>query len=108
MQETNCLLCKVVRGERHAKKLIETDPIIGVMSTLEPLASGHCVFFAKQHTPNFHDMEEPALAEILLCIRRVVRAMALENYNNPTKQWGARWTDRLPCPRASYPHMDGD
>jgi histidine triad (HIT) family protein len=81
MQEADCLLCKIVRGERHAEKLIETDAIIGVMNTLEPLASGHCVFFAKQHTPHFHDMDEHALAEILLCIRRVARAMALENYN---------------------------
>lgn len=23
-------------------------------------------------------------------------------------QWGARWTDRFPCPRAFYPQMDGD
>ncbi len=37
MQETHCLLCKVVRGERHAEQIIETDSIIGVMNTLEPL-----------------------------------------------------------------------
>ena len=81
MQETDCLLCQVVRGERHAEKIIETDHILGVMSTLKPLASGHCVFFAKQHAPNFHDMEESTVTEILLCIRRVLRAMGLENYN---------------------------
>lgn len=81
MQETDCLLCKIVCGERPAEKIIETDHIIGMMSTLVPLASGHCVFFAKQHTPNFHDMEEPALAELVLCIRRVASTMALENYN---------------------------
>jgi diadenosine tetraphosphate (Ap4A) HIT family hydrolase len=81
MHATDCLLCNIVRGERHAETIIETDQMLGIMSSLAPLARGHCVFFAKHHTPNFHDIEESAMAEILLAIRRVIRAMGLENYN---------------------------
>ena len=81
MTQNACLLCRVVSGELQVEKIIESENIIGVMNTAEPLSKGHAVFFSKRHASNFHDMDDRDLAEILLCIRTVARAMELANYN---------------------------
>ena len=78
---SECLLCKVIRGELRVDKVIETDRIIGVINDIEPLSKGHCVFFPKKHAPAFHDADDQDLSEILLVIKKVASAMELENYN---------------------------
>ncbi|MBI3800510.1 MAG: HIT family protein [Deltaproteobacteria bacterium] len=81
MNHTDCLLCRIVNGDLHARKVIETARIIGVMNDAEPFSKGHIVFFPKRHTLRLNDMDDQDLAEILVVIKRVAAAMKLENYN---------------------------
>jgi diadenosine tetraphosphate (Ap4A) HIT family hydrolase len=81
MNHTDCLLCRVVNGDLQARKVIETDKIIGVRNDIEPFSRGHIVFFPKRHTPRLDDMDDQDLAEVLVVIKRVAAAMQLENYN---------------------------
>jgi diadenosine tetraphosphate (Ap4A) HIT family hydrolase len=77
----DCLLCKVVSGELQVNRILETDNAIGIVNDLEPMSRGHCVFFPKRHTPQLHDMDDRELSEVLALVKKVARAMELENYN---------------------------
>jgi histidine triad (HIT) family protein len=81
MTESDCLLCKISRGEIRVSKIIETDAVMGVINTIEAYSRGHAVFFAKRHAASFHEVEDWELAEIVRCIKKVVAALELENYN---------------------------
>ena len=77
----DCLLCRIVRGELAVERIVETDHVIGFMNEGEALSQGHCVFFPKHHAPSLHEADEAALAEILVLVKRVVRALGVRTYN---------------------------
>lgn len=81
MSQSDCILCKVVTGEVRARKVVETDKIIGVINDAEPQSRGHVIFFPKQHGPQLIDMTDEDLAEMLIVIKRVAVVMQPENYN---------------------------
>ena len=76
-----CLLCRVVSGDLQVDRIIETDNVIGVLNDIEPLSRGHCVFFPKRHASKLHDIDDGDLSEILVLVKKVARAMEVENYN---------------------------
>ncbi|MCE7736935.1 MAG: HIT domain-containing protein [Candidatus Heimdallarchaeota archaeon] len=61
--------------------IIETENIIGLVITKEAASRGHCIFLPKVHVDKMHKVEDEVLAEIVKTIKRVVKAMKLENYN---------------------------
>lgn len=77
----DCLLCRIVRGELAAERIVETDHVIGFMNEGEALSLGHCVFFPKHHAPSLHEAADAALAEILVLVKRVARALGVGTYN---------------------------
>lgn len=77
----DCLLCQIVRSELAVERIVETDHVIGFMNHTEALARGHCVFFPKQHAPSLHEADDAALAEILVVVKKVARALGTETYN---------------------------
>ena len=77
----DCLLCQIANGELRVDKLIETDHIVAVMNTREPLSRGHCVFFPKRHASTLHEADDRDLSEILLVMKKVARAIGAEHYN---------------------------
>src|SRR3977135_841747 len=81
MNQTDCLLCRIVTGELRTRQVIETDRVIGVMNDTKPLSKGHMVFFPKRHTLRLDDMDDQDLSVVLLVIKRVATALQLENYN---------------------------
>ena len=76
-----CPLCRVVSGDLQVDRIIEADRIIGVLNDIEPLSRGHCVFFPKRHVSKLHDIDDRDLSEILVLVKKVARAMEVENYN---------------------------
>ena len=77
----DCLLCRIVRGELAVERIVETGYVIGFMNEAEALSRGHCVFFPKHHASSLHEADEAALAEILVLVKRVARALGLGTYN---------------------------
>lgn len=77
----DCLLCRIVRGELAVERIVETDHVIGFMNEGEALSRGHCVFFPKHHAPSLHETDDAALAEILVLVKKVARALGVRTYN---------------------------
>lgn len=77
----DCLLCQIVRGELAVERIVETDHVMGFMNQMEALSRGHCVFFPKHHAPSLHEADDAALAEILVLLKKVARALGVETYN---------------------------
>jgi diadenosine tetraphosphate (Ap4A) HIT family hydrolase len=76
-----CLLCRIARGEVTVERIVETDHVIGFMNQGEALSRGHCVFFPRRHAPSLHEADDAALAEILVLVKTVARALGVETYN---------------------------
>lgn len=77
----DCLLCRILRGELTVERIVETDHVIGFMNEGEALSRGHCVFFPKRHAPSLHEADDAALAEILVLVKKVARALGVGTYN---------------------------
>lgn len=77
-----CLLCEALDGSLMALPLVaESSRAVGVLSTAEARARGHCVFFPRRHAPNLHDLDDAETTELMALIKRVARALGLETYN---------------------------
>lgn len=69
---SDCLFCKIVKGEIPATKIYEDDKVVG-FKDLRPQAAIHQLFIHKNHTKNLNDLvsKEPSQAsEILGAIAR--------------------------------------
>lgn len=54
---SDCLFCKIIKGEIPATKIYEDDKVIGFQD-LRPQAKVHLLFIHKSHTKNLNDMME--------------------------------------------------
>lgn len=81
MEQTDCLLCRVTRGELPARKVVETARLLGVVNDSEAFAPGHLVFFPKRHAPQLTDVDDADLAEILVWVKRAAAALEAPGYN---------------------------
>jgi histidine triad (HIT) family protein len=81
MPEDLCLLCRIARGELEAKTVWATKRAVAVMNTREPHAGGHVVIFPRRHAVALHEMNPEDVAEVIDVVRRIARALRLDNYN---------------------------
>ncbi|MBI4589537.1 MAG: HIT domain-containing protein [Candidatus Rokubacteria bacterium] len=70
-----------MRGELAVECIVETDHVIGFMNEGEALSRGHCVFFPRHHAPRLHEAGDAALAEILVLVKKVARALGVGTYD---------------------------
>ncbi len=69
---SECLFCKIIKGEIPATKIFEDEKVIG-FKDLKPQAKIHHLFIHKEHTKNLNDLiaTDPSQAsEILSAISR--------------------------------------
>ena len=81
MATPSCVLCRIAARELPVDPILETDHVIGFLTSVEALALGHCVFFPKRHVPNLHEVDDTSLSEILLLVKKIAAAMGIETYN---------------------------
>ena len=80
----NCVACKAFDAGISpfgSQKIVETNNIIGILVTNEAASRGHCIFLPKTHAEKMHQVEDQVLSEIIQTIKRVAKAMNLDNYN---------------------------
>lgn len=78
---SECLFCKIVRGEIPATKIYEDEKVIG-FKDLKPQAAIHQLFIHKSHTKNLNDLvaqDSIQGSEILSAIARYAEQEKLIN-----------------------------
>lgn len=78
--ESDCLFCKIVRGEIPADLVAETDLSLAFRD-LDPQAPTHVLVIPRRHSPTLPELagEDPASAvDVLTLARRVALAEGLE------------------------------
>lgn len=82
MHNDGCVLCAIAQGKIAAAKIVlASERAMAALNTREPQSRGHLVIFPKRHATALHDMEREDAADVFELVRRLARALRLENYN---------------------------
>ncbi|MFC1728263.1 HIT family protein [Nanoarchaeota archaeon] len=71
---TDCIFCKIIKGELPANKVYETDKILAFLD-IGPVNKGHTLVIPKEHYETLLDMPEDVLAEVAQVTKKVARAV---------------------------------
>jgi histidine triad (HIT) family protein len=74
--DSNCIFCKIVRGELPSRKVYEDDDILA-FHDIQPLAPVHFMLVPKRHVATLYDVTDadaPVLGRILALAGRLARA----------------------------------
>jgi len=75
MGETDCIFCKIARGEIPAKKLFEDDDLVA-FDDINPAAPVHFLVIPKRHVETLDDVTAehgPLLGRMLVAAARLAR-----------------------------------
>ena len=70
---SECIFCKISKGEIPAEKVYEDDDVIA-FNDIHPVAPVHILFVPKKHYASLNDMSDDSsevLAKILLAVKKV-------------------------------------
>ena len=73
--DSNCVFCKIVRGELPSRKVYEDDDILA-FHDIQPLAPVHFMLVPKRHVATLYDVTDadaPVLGRILALAGRLAR-----------------------------------
>jgi len=74
MKESDCLFCKIVRGEIPCAKVFETDTVFAFLD-IAPVNKGHTLVIPKQHHENIWDLPPELTPDLMDAIQRVGQAL---------------------------------
>lgn len=72
---SNCIFCKIVRGEIPCAKVAESAKAFAFMD-IGPLARGHVLVIPKAHAACLHELDLESAADVGLLVAKVSRAVA--------------------------------
>ena len=73
--DSNCIFCKIVRGEVPSRKVYEDDDILA-FHDIQPVAPVHFMLVPKKHVASLYDVtleDAPTLGRILALAGRLAR-----------------------------------
>ncbi|MEQ1877184.1 MAG: histidine triad nucleotide-binding protein [Bdellovibrionia bacterium] len=72
-QDSNCIFCKIARGEIPAKKHYEDEHVFAI-EDIKPSAPFHLLFIPKEHVASLLEVKDPQLmARIFSAIQKVAK-----------------------------------
>lgn len=74
MQHTDCLFCKIVKGEIPCAQVYETDHVLAFLD-IAPATPGHVLVLPKAHYPTLLDLPESLDGLLLAAVKRVGRGV---------------------------------
>jgi histidine triad (HIT) family protein len=74
MAESQCIFCKIARGEIPAVKVHEDEHTLTFMD-IQPASPGHTLVIPKAHAPNLLEIADADLIAATLTARRIARAV---------------------------------
>ena len=74
MATTDCLFCKIVRGQIPSAKVLETDQAVAFLD-IHPVNPGHVLLVPKAHHATLAELAEPLAAHAASLLPRLCRAI---------------------------------
>jgi len=71
---SDCIFCKIVRGEVPASRLYEDDATLAFMD-IRPMTPGHALVIPKRHAAFIEDLPEGTVGPILETARKIAAAI---------------------------------
>ncbi len=71
---TDCIFCKIVKGESPSEKIYENDKVLSFLS-IGPVNKGHALVISKTHYENIFDIPEELLKEVIAAVKKVSAAV---------------------------------
>ncbi len=71
---SECIFCKIAKGEAKSNKIYETDKTLVILD-VNPISKGHSLVISKEHYRDIFDINEDILKDIIISIKRVSEMM---------------------------------
>lgn len=71
---TDCLFCKIIAGEIHSERILETDRAVAFLD-IYPTNPGHVLVVPKTHTDDLIDASADDLKDVIVTAQRIGRAL---------------------------------
>lgn len=77
MSETNCIFCKIAKGELPSTTLYENEDV-RVIFDISPASKGHAIILPKEHAANLFECPDELAAKLLPVAKKVGAALKEE------------------------------
>jgi len=77
---SECIFCKIVRGEILSEEVLENDDFIVVKDAF-PKVDGHLLIIPREHYKSFLDMPSGLYSGMLGMVKRVVEKLSIKDFN---------------------------
>jgi len=74
MSQTDCIFCKIIRGEIPCAKIFETDHMLAFLD-IAPVSPGHALVIPKAHHADLFDLPDDLGGRLLAAQKLVGRAV---------------------------------
>jgi histidine triad (HIT) family protein len=71
---TDCIFCKVLKGEIPSAKIYENDKILAFLD-INPVNPGHTLVVPKKHIKNMEDVPDDLLSELIIAVKKITKAI---------------------------------
>jgi len=71
---TDCIFCKIGRGEIGAERILETEHTVAFLD-IQPKSPGHSLVIPKTHVEKLADLEDGSVADVFKVARDVARML---------------------------------
>ena len=78
MYKSDCIFCKISKGEIPSERIYENDNFFSVFD-LHPKTKGHCLIISKSHYENVLDMPQTLGVELMDAIKKTAEIVLKEN-----------------------------
>ncbi|KAL0245288.1 hypothetical protein GEMRC1_009367 [Eukaryota sp. GEM-RC1] len=77
---TNCIFCKIIRGEIPCEKVYESTRSLAFMD-VSPLSLGHILVIPKTHARFYHELDADDAADLAIVVNKITKVMDSTSYN---------------------------
>lgn len=71
---SECIFCRIARGEEKAEKIYETNDVVAFLD-IKPRAPGHALVVPKKHIELLTELNDELLSEVFKATREVERML---------------------------------
>ncbi|RMZ82237.1 hypothetical protein DV738_g1830, partial [Chaetothyriales sp. CBS 135597] len=80
MADSNCIFCKIIKGDIPSFTLYDSPSVFAFLD-IGPLSEGHTLVIPKHHGAKLTEIPDDQLSEILPVVSKIAKAVGAENYN---------------------------